>query len=205
MNAANNIYIQPGDRVYVYREPQKFIAFGASGQQGEFPFDAWRINLAEAVAKAGGLVDTQADAASVFLYRQEPRDVAALLGANVSGFAGPTVPVIFQISLADPSGYFLASKLLVRNQDVLFIANAKEVEISKFLVAAQPLHQHGRQRRLRGHNRVFSARRDPFQLNHRSSDQQRAGNRGSSGKTEDNNRLLRGLFKKALKRRALSV
>ncbi|MCW6511082.1 polysaccharide biosynthesis/export family protein [Lichenifustis flavocetrariae] len=133
MNAANNIYIQPGDRIYVYREQQKFIAFGASGQQGEFPFDAWRINLAEAVAKAGGLVDTQADAASVFLYRQEPRDVAAMLGANVSGFTGPTVPVIFQISLADPSGYFLATKFMVRNQDVLFIANAKEVEISKFL------------------------------------------------------------------------
>lgn len=133
MNAANNIYIQPGDRVYVYREQQKFIAFGAAGQQGEFNFDAWRINLAEAVAKAGGLVDSQADPASVFVYRQEPRDVAALLGADMARFSGPTVPVIFKISLADPGGYFLATKFLVRNQDVLFVANAKEVEISKFL------------------------------------------------------------------------
>lgn len=133
MNAANNIYIQPGDRIYVYREPQKFLAFGAAGQQGEFPFDAWRINLAEAVGKAGGLVDAQADPGSVFLYRQEPREVAAALGADMGRFTGPTVPVIFQISLADPAGYFLATRLMVRNGDVLFIANAKQVEIGKFL------------------------------------------------------------------------
>lgn len=133
MNAANNIYVQPGDRIYVYREAQRFLAFGAAGQQGEFPFDTWRINLAEAVAKAGGLVDSQADPGSVFLYRQEPRDVAAALGANLSRDPGSTVPVIFQISLADPGGYFLATKFMVRNGDVLFIANAKEVEISKFL------------------------------------------------------------------------
>ena len=63
---SNNIYVQPGDRVYVYREQQKFLAFGASGQQGEFNFDAWRINLAEAVGKAGGLVDVQADPGSVY-------------------------------------------------------------------------------------------------------------------------------------------
>src|SRR3954471_9014496 len=73
---SNNIFVQPGDRIYVYREQQKFIAFGATGTQGEFNFDAWRINLAEAVGKAGGLVDNQADPGSVFLYRLEPRELA---------------------------------------------------------------------------------------------------------------------------------
>ena len=63
MNQSNNIFIRPGDRIYVYQEQQKFIAFGATGaadvlgSQGEFNFDAWRINLAEAVAKAGGIQD----------------------------------------------------------------------------------------------------------------------------------------------------
>ncbi len=71
---SNNIFVQPGDRVYVYREQQKFLAFGASGQQGEFNFDAWRINLAEAVGKAGGLVDVQADPAiRLPLSRRAPR------------------------------------------------------------------------------------------------------------------------------------
>ena len=130
---ANNVYIQPGDRIYVYREQQKFIAFGAQGQQGEFNFDAWRINLAEAVAKAGGLVDVQADPGSVFLYRREPREVAEVLGVDISKFEGELIPVIFSISFRDPGGYFLATRIQMRNQDVVFVANSTSVEITKFL------------------------------------------------------------------------
>ena len=140
MNASNNIYILPGDRIYVYQEPQKFMAFGASGGaaiafggQGQFNFDAWRINLAEAVAKAGGLADNQADPAAVFLYRQEPREVAQLLGADMTRFAGPLVPVIFSISFRDPGGYFLATRLQMRNDDIIFLANAQSVDVTKFL------------------------------------------------------------------------
>ncbi len=128
----NNIYVQPGDRIYVYQEDQKFMAFGASGQQGEFPFGAWRINLAEAVAKAGGLVDGSADPGSVFLYRAEPRHVAELLGVDVARFHGDIIPVIFNVDFIDPSGYFLATKLQMRNADVIFVANAEAVEITKF-------------------------------------------------------------------------
>ncbi len=129
----NNIFVQPGDRIYVYQEQQKFIAFGAEGQQGEFNFDAWRINMAEAVAKAGGLVDSQADPGSVFLYRREPRDVASALGVNVSTFQGELIPVIFSVSFRDPGGYFLGTKVQMRNGDVLFVANAPAVEVTKFL------------------------------------------------------------------------
>jgi len=139
MNASNNIYILPGDRIYVYQEQQKFIAFGAMAfstggtQQGEFNFDAWRINLAEAVAKAGGLGDVQADPGAVFLYRLEPREVAQLLGADISRFGGPLVPVIFSVSFRDPGGYFLATRLQMRNSDIIFVANAQSVDTAKFL------------------------------------------------------------------------
>jgi len=142
MNSRNNIYILPGDRIYVYQESQKFIAFGAmggsgggavSGAQGQFTFGAWRINLAEAVAKAGGLGDLQADPGAVFLFRQEPREVAQLLGADMARFDGPLVPVIFSISFRDPGGYFLATRLQMRNDDIIFVANAQSVDTSKFL------------------------------------------------------------------------
>jgi polysaccharide export outer membrane protein len=142
MNAKNNIYILPGDRIYVYLESQKFIAFGAmggggggalAGAQGEFPFGAWRINLAEAVAKAGGLGDVQADPGAVFLYRQEPREVAQLLGADMARFDRPLVPVVFSVSFRDPGGYFLATRLQMRNDDIIFVANAASVDSTKFL------------------------------------------------------------------------
>ena len=130
----NNIYVQPCDEIYVFRQPQKFIAFGATGQQGVFPFDAWRISMAEAVAKARGLTDTQADPASVYLYRREPRAVAEALGVNMDRF--PTqelVPVIYMISFHDPGGYFLATQMRMRDQDLIFVANAPTVELTKFM------------------------------------------------------------------------
>lgn len=133
MDARNNIYVQPKDRLYVYTEQQKFLAFGASGQQGEFVFNAWRINLAEAVGKAGGLIDTQADPGTVFVFRQEPREVAVRLDPKAAKIPGATIPIVFQVDLSDPGGYFMSTKFMMRNQDVLFAANAKQVEVGKFL------------------------------------------------------------------------
>lgn len=130
---ANNIYVRPQDTIFVYREPQTFVAFGASGRQGQFNFEAWRISLSEATAKAGGLNDNLADPASVFVYRGETRRVAELLGADISKFEGPIIPIIYQINLRDPAGYFLSTKFEIRNKDVLYISNSFSVETSKFL------------------------------------------------------------------------
>lgn len=128
---SNNIWVHSGDTIYVYREAQTFLAFGAEGQQGQFPFDQWRLTLAEALAKAGGLIDVQADPASVYLYRREPRELAEKLGVDCSKFEGPTVPVVYNVSFRDPGGYFLGTKLQMRNKDVVFAANAASVEITK--------------------------------------------------------------------------
>jgi polysaccharide biosynthesis/export protein len=130
---ANNIYVRPQDTIYVFTQPQTFLALGASGQQGQFPFGAWRLSLAEAVAKAGGLNDNLADPASVFIYRGEPRQVAERLGVDCSRFGGPFVPIIYNINLRDPAGYFLAAKFEMRNKDVIFSSNAPSVEGTKFL------------------------------------------------------------------------
>lgn len=136
---ANNIFVLPGDRIYLYQEPQKFFAFGATGKQGEFTFDAWRINLTEAVAKAGGLLDVQADPASVFLYRREPREVARRLGADVDRFKTDLVPVIFSTSFRDPGGFFTSTKVQMRHGDVIFASNAAQVEIDKTVALASTL------------------------------------------------------------------
>ena len=84
-------------------------------------------------AKAGGLADFRADPSAVFLYRQEPREVAQLLGADMARFPGPLVPVIFSVNFQDPGGYFLATRFQMRNGDIIFAANAESHDISKFL------------------------------------------------------------------------
>jgi polysaccharide biosynthesis/export protein len=153
---SNNIYVHPNDSIYVYREPQTFIVFGANAgsvavtasgaaltggapigisgitAQGQYNFDAWRLSLAEAVAKSGGLNDLTADPAAVFLYRGETRQVAKLLGVDVERFTdGPIIPVIYEVNFRDPAGYFLASRFQMRNKDVIYIANAVAIETAK--------------------------------------------------------------------------
>jgi polysaccharide export outer membrane protein len=39
--------------------------------------------------------------------------------------------VIFSVDFHDPSGYFLATKTQMRNGDIIFVANAQGVEITK--------------------------------------------------------------------------
>ena len=136
---ANNIYSRPGDTIYVYNEPQTFLAFGAtgvlgaSGRQGQILFEAWRLSLAEAMAKTGGVNDAQGDPAAVFLYRGETREVAEHLGIDCSKFSGPIIPIIYNLNLRDPAGFFLAANFEMRNKDVIFVANAVSVEVTKFL------------------------------------------------------------------------
>jgi polysaccharide biosynthesis/export protein len=130
---ANNIFVRPQDTIYVFTQPQTFVAFGASGQQGQFPFGAWRLSIAEALGKTGGLNDNLADPASVYLYRGERREVAEQLGVDCARFGGPVVPIIYNLNLRDPNGYFLATKFEMRNKDVIFTSNAQSVEASKLL------------------------------------------------------------------------
>lgn len=90
------------------------------------------MTLAEAVAASGGLLDPQADPGSVFLFRREPRELAQRLGVDCSKMDGPTVPIVYSVSFVDPAGYFLATKVQMHNKDVLFVANAQSVDITKF-------------------------------------------------------------------------
>jgi polysaccharide biosynthesis/export protein len=149
---ANNIYVRANDIIYVFREPQTFLAFGAVGvssggavgtvtvvaggggaRGGQFPFGAWRITLSEALAKANGLNDGTADPAAVFLYRGETRHVAELLGVDLSKFDGPIIPIVYNIDLRNPAGYFLASKFEMRNKDVIYVSNASSIESAKLM------------------------------------------------------------------------
>jgi polysaccharide biosynthesis/export protein len=130
---ANNIYVHPQDTLYLYKEPQTFLALGAATRQGQLPFDAWRLTLAEALAKAGGLMDTHAEPAWVFLYRAERRPVALEVDGGCAVTEGPYVPVIYQMDLRDPAAFFLATQFPMRNKDIVYISNARTVETAKVM------------------------------------------------------------------------
>lgn len=139
---SENIYVQPGDILYVYREPQRFVAVGAlanvsqtQGLTGLFTFDGARLSLAEAVAKAGGLLDNRSDPRQVLLYRLEYRDVLAKSGVDLTPFPPQQrlIPTIYRANYRDPSVFFFADQFLVRNRDIIYVANADAIEVDKFL------------------------------------------------------------------------
>jgi len=82
----NNIYVQRAIRIYVYREQQKFMAFGATGNARlgliRTPgASAWPRRLANRAYR-----HVQGEPGSVFLYRPEPREVAERLGVDMTPF-----------------------------------------------------------------------------------------------------------------------
>ena len=137
---ANNIYVRAHDMLYVYREPQTYLAFGAVTRQGQIPFDTWRLSLAEAIAKAGGLLDDRAEPGWVFLFRAEHRDFAAQLDPKCLVKDGTYVPVVYEVNLRDPATYFLATALWMRNKDVVFVSNARTVEKTKLMTYVRAIN-----------------------------------------------------------------
>ncbi len=70
----------------IERERRTFVAFGASGFNGRFDFEETSLSLSEGLGKAGGLLDSRADAEQVMLYRIAPKALLTKLGVDLSRF-----------------------------------------------------------------------------------------------------------------------
>jgi polysaccharide export outer membrane protein len=129
-----NIYIRPGDVLTLVREPQVFIAYGATGRNAEVPFDADGITLSQALAKAGGLIDSRSDPAGVFIFRYEPEGVARQLRPNSSLIErGRMTPVVYRLNLRDANNLFIAQNFRIFSKDVIYVSNASLTDVQKVL------------------------------------------------------------------------
>lgn len=137
----NNIWLWPGDTVLVLHQPRSFSAFGAVRTSGLMHFKSETMSLAEALAQAGGLNDRRADAGGIFLMRFEERELAQWLIDTGRGTAAPganapgMTPVIYRLDFDDPRALFIAQGLLMRDKDVLYVANHPMAELNKFLTS----------------------------------------------------------------------
>ena len=109
----------PGDRIEVIHQPRSFSVFGAANKIEQVPFDTRTVSLAEAVARAGGPSDASADPRAVYVFRYDPT-----MPPPASAAALPGAPVIYQLDLMQPASYFLAQRFMMRDKDVIFVANA---------------------------------------------------------------------------------
>jgi polysaccharide export outer membrane protein len=132
-NPKENIYLRPNDVLTLVRDPQTFLAVGALGNSTELPFSADGITLAQALAKARGLSDFQADPAGTFIFRFEPAAIVRRLSPGSKLTGTPLVPVVYRIDMRDPNSLFTAQAFRMRNRDLIYVSNAPFTEIQKVL------------------------------------------------------------------------
>jgi polysaccharide export outer membrane protein len=137
---AENIYAQPGDILTLVQVPQTFSVLGATGTNAQVNFNAERITLVEALAKAGGLQDQRSDPAGVFLFRFEPPAVVTALNAPQLA-TGPdrSSPVVYRLDMSNANAYFLAQRFPVEDKDIIYVANARLNELQKFFTLLNTL------------------------------------------------------------------
>lgn len=129
---SKNVPLRPGDTVVLRDRPLTFLAFGETGRVGSFPIQIEDLSLTAAVAASGGPDDMSANPASIFVYREEPASFLASLGrTNLPD--GSVVPVIYQLDLTDPGGFFNANRFTVRDRDVIYYSAVGSTGVRKFM------------------------------------------------------------------------
>ena len=135
---AEDIYARPGDVLTVLRIPQTFSVFGATGRNAEITFDAEKLTLSEALAKSKGLREDLANPKGVFLFRYEPASILRALGQPLASRASDAgSPVAYRFDFSDANSYLLADQFLVRDKDIIFVADAGAVQVQKLFSLLQ--------------------------------------------------------------------
>jgi polysaccharide export outer membrane protein len=128
-----NIALQPGDVVTAISQPMSFTALGATAKNDEIPFEAQGINLAQALARAGGLVDARSNPEGVFVFRMERADALDWPHKPVATTPDGLVPVVYRIDLHDPASFFVMQSFPMNDKDLMYVSNAPVAELQKFL------------------------------------------------------------------------
>lgn len=128
-----NVPLHPGDVVTALFQTNSFTALGATGRNEEIAFEANGISLAQALARAGGVLDNRADARGVFLFRFERDEAIDWPQQPVNRTPDGRVPVIYRMNLGDPASFFVMQNFPMRDRDVLYVSNAPAADLQKFL------------------------------------------------------------------------
>jgi polysaccharide export outer membrane protein len=124
--------MQANDVLTLVRDPQTFLAVGATGFNAQIPFNADGITLAEALVKAGGLMDQRSDPQGVFIFRYENPSIARELIPQLAA-RGPEVPIVYRLDLRNPNSLFVEQKFRMANHDLVYVSNAPLVEAEKVI------------------------------------------------------------------------
>lgn len=128
-----NVYLLPNDQIYVDKDAPTFTAFGAFKSVGEFEFEPGKLTLAQALGRAGGLLDDRADASNFYLLRNQPvyHQVASADPKKPGPVTVTTKPVIYRVNMKDVSNLALMQRFQMMDGDTIYASNASLVDFAK--------------------------------------------------------------------------
>lgn len=132
-NPRLDIALRAGDRILVEQDERFYTALGATGAQVKVPFDTQTVSAIEALATVGGLSTNLADPTGIFVFRDEPANIASkVLGR--SDIHGDT-RMIYVLDLTSPNGVFMARDFNIRSNDTVYVTEAPYSQFNKVLQA----------------------------------------------------------------------
>ncbi|MFK7835362.1 MAG: polysaccharide biosynthesis/export family protein [Sulfitobacter sp.] len=128
-----DIALRAGDRILVEEDTRSFTALGATGGQAQVPFESQTLSALEGIAQVGGLNASTADPTGVFVFRNEPAEVAGqVLGrSDLQG----AQRMVYVLNLTQPNGMFMARDFVIRDGDTIYVTEAPFTQWNKVISA----------------------------------------------------------------------
>ncbi|WGW03825.1 polysaccharide biosynthesis/export family protein [Tropicibacter oceani] len=128
-----DIALRGGDRILVEEDTRAFTALGATGAQARVPFESQTLSAVEAIAQVGGLLSTSADPTGVFVFRNEPAEIANQVLGRTDLIGAQRL--VYVLDLTQPNGMFMARDFVIRDQDTLYVTEAPFTQWNKTIAA----------------------------------------------------------------------
>ncbi|MHA6344020.1 polysaccharide biosynthesis/export family protein [Roseivivax sp. CAU 1761] len=132
-NPRMDIALRGGDKILVEEDTRSFTALGATGTQARVPFETQNISAVEALAQVGGLVATASDPTGVFVFRNEPAEIANQVLGRTDLVGAQRL--VYVLDLTKPNGMFMARDFVIRDQDTVYVTEAPFTQWSKVISA----------------------------------------------------------------------
>ncbi len=132
-NPQMDIALRPGDTILVEQDTRSFVSLGATGAQAKVPFETETLSAIEAIATVGGLSTNLADPKGVFVFRNEPEEIARVVLGRDDLIGDQRL--IYVLDLTRPNGMFMARDFVVRDGDTVYVTEAPYVQWQKTLAA----------------------------------------------------------------------
>lgn len=142
-NPSENIYVQPGDQIFVSRDPRTFTVLGSIKSSKRVEFGSNDLNLLEAVALAGGGNDETSDMQGYFVFRYEEPDVVmslfgeqrfdAMIAKGMKPDSVGRYPIVYRFNMSNPDSLIVGQTFPVKNRDIIYASRHPSVDIGKFL------------------------------------------------------------------------